>query len=70
MASTEFEYVENEGLPYALAKESGSSFFMRGNSREDWAKLDSMTADKIDCNGSPISEAQALDMASELSVPN
>jgi hypothetical protein len=70
MASTEFKYVENEGLPYALSIARGSSFFMRGKSREDWAELESMTTGKMRDNGSPISEAQALDMASELSVPN
>jgi hypothetical protein len=64
------EYFDNEGLPYALENTAGSSFFMRGNSKSDWAELDSWVTAKIRMNGSPITEAQALDMASELSVPN
>ncbi|MBT3368803.1 MAG: hypothetical protein HN416_16775, partial [Nitrospina sp.] len=63
------EYLENEWLPYALSTASGKSFLMRGNSEADWFELDSMTAGKIRINGSPISEENALDMASELSVP-
>jgi hypothetical protein len=65
----ETKYFDNEGLPYALFADKNRSFLMRGDSKADWFRINSSVAAKVEMNGSPISEENALDMAGELSVP-
>ena len=64
-----FYYIENEGLPYALAKEVGSSFLIRGSDPSKWPKIKPALSTKVWCNGSRISKEKAFAMAAELSVP-
>ena len=64
------KYFENEGLPYALFTPERKSFLMRGDSKADWFRINSDVVAKVWANGEPISEANALAMSGELSVPN
>ena len=64
-----FYYIENEGLPYALAKDVGSSFLIRGSDPSKWSKIKPALSTEVWRNGSRISKEKAFAMASDMSMP-
>lgn len=62
-----FSFVEKEDVPFAIELAGGRIFRMDGRDLEKWVEItDSDSRCRIESNASPISESEALALASEL----
>lgn len=67
--SENFRFVEKEDVPFAIERSCGKVFRMDGRSMGKWVEInDPDGLARISSNSSPITESEALDLASELAA--